>query len=87
MDEYPIAYPLMVGRIDAGDWSSSVPDRLIAEGRYGVRLGEDVAVARAPFEERVAEASAADPWLRDHPVGVEWVGRPVRQRSLRRCRR
>lgn len=74
MAEYPIAYPLMVGRIDAGDWSSTVPDRLTAEGRYGVQLGEDVAVARAAFEERVAEASAADPWLRDHPVRVAWSG-------------
>ncbi|MCZ3389868.1 MAG: ArgE/DapE family deacylase [Actinomycetia bacterium] len=74
MAEYPIAYPLMVGRVDAGDWSSTVPDRLTAEGRYGVQLGEDVALARAAFEERVAEASAADPWLRDHPVRVAWSG-------------
>ena len=74
MTEYPIAYPLMVGRVNAGDWSSTVPDRLTAEGRYGVQLGEDVAVARAAFEERVAEASAADPWLRDHPVQVAWSG-------------
>ena len=31
-------------------------------------------MARAAFEERVAEASAADPWLRDHPVRVAWSG-------------
>lgn len=74
MREYPIAYPLMVGRVEAGDWSSTVPDRLTAEGRYGVQIGEDVAVARAALEERVAEASAADPWLRDHPVRVQWSG-------------
>ena len=74
MTEYPIAYPLMVGRIEAGDWSSSVPDRLVAEGRYGVQLGEDMAAARQLFEARVAEASAADPWLRDHPVCVSWSG-------------
>ncbi len=74
MSEYPIAYPLMVGRVDAGDWSSTVPDRLTAEGRFGVQIGEDVAVARAALEERVAEASAADPWLRDHPVRVAWSG-------------
>ena len=74
MAEYPIAYPLSVGRIESGDWSSTVPDRLTAEGRFGVAVGEDVAVARAAFEERVAEASAADPWLKDHPVRVEWSG-------------
>jgi acetylornithine deacetylase len=74
MAEYPIAYPLMIGRLEVGDWSSSVPDRLVAEGRYGIRLGEDADSARAAFEERVAEAGAADPWLRDHPVVVEWSG-------------
>jgi acetylornithine deacetylase len=74
MAEYPIAYPLLVGRVECGDWSSTVPDRLVAEGRYGVQIGEEVAVARAALEERVAEASAADPWLRDHPVRVEWSG-------------
>ncbi len=74
MSEYPIPYPLMVGRVEAGDWSSTVPDRLTAEGRFGVQIGEDVALARAALQERVAEASAADPWLRDHPVRVAWSG-------------
>ena len=36
--DYPIAYALSVGRVQAGDWASSVPDRLVAEGRYGVRI-------------------------------------------------
>ena len=31
--DYPIPYPLSVGRLKAGDWASSVPDRLVAEGR------------------------------------------------------
>ena len=30
----------------AGDWSSTVPERLVAEGRYGVRIGQTVAEAR-----------------------------------------
>ncbi len=74
MAEYPIAYPLMVGRIECGDWSSSVPDRLVAEGRYGVLLGEDMTVARTVFEERIRSACSTDPWLSDHPVTVEWSG-------------
>jgi acetylornithine deacetylase len=74
MAEYPIAYPLSVGRIEAGDWASSVPDLLVAEGRMGVRLDEDPEDARRQLEVRVAELCDADPWLRDHPVGVEWYG-------------
>ncbi len=74
MAEYPIAYPLMVGRIECGDWSSSVPDKLVAEGRYGVVLGENVAAAREAFEERIRSVCASDAWLRDHPVTVEWSG-------------
>ncbi|GGP79643.1 ArgE/DapE family deacylase [Streptomyces calvus] len=72
--EYPIPYGLSVGTLRAGDWASSVPDLLVAEGRYGVRLGEDPAEARAAFEECVARACAADPWLRDHPATVSWPG-------------
>ncbi|MGA4968686.1 ArgE/DapE family deacylase [Streptomyces pseudogriseolus] len=72
--EYPVPYGLSVGTLRAGDWASSVPDLLVAEGRFGVRLGEDPADARAALERCVAEACAADPWLRDHPATVTWPG-------------
>lgn len=74
MAEYPVAYPLSVGRLSCGDWASSVPDRLVAEGRIGVALDEDPADARAQLEEALAEAAEADPWLRDHPPVVTWTG-------------
>ena len=51
-----LPYPLLVGRIEAGEWSSSVPDRLRFEGRAPVRVGEDVASARAAVDEVVARA-------------------------------
>jgi acetylornithine deacetylase len=69
-----LANPLSVGTIQAGDWASTVPDLLIAEGRYGVRLGEPVDEARKAFEQAVAEACATDDWLRDHPVKITWPG-------------
>ena len=71
---WPIAYPLSVGRLAAGDWASSVPDLLVAEGRLGVALDEPVEAARAALEEAVAEACADDPWLARNPVTVEWWG-------------
>ncbi len=74
MARWPLAYPLSIGRVQAGDWASSVPDLLVAEGRLGVALDEPVEEARAALEHAVAEASAADPWLREHPATVEWWG-------------
>jgi acetylornithine deacetylase len=72
--EYPIPYALSVGTVRSGDWASSVPDLLVAEGRLGVRLDEDPADARRALEECVAEVCAADPWLRAHPPTVTWPG-------------
>ncbi|WP_219942030.1 ArgE/DapE family deacylase [Iamia sp. SCSIO 61187] len=74
LDRWGIAYPLSLGVVRAGDWASTVPDLLEAEGRLGVALDEDPAVAQAALEAAVAEACAADPWLRQHPVEVEWWG-------------
>ncbi|NLV56059.1 MAG: ArgE/DapE family deacylase [Acidimicrobiales bacterium] len=74
LDRWGLAYPLSLGVVRAGDWASTVPDLLVAEGRLGVALDEDVADARAALETAVAEAGAADAWLREHPVEVEWWG-------------
>jgi acetylornithine deacetylase len=74
MSRWPLAHPLSIGTVRAGDWASSVPDLLVAEGRLGVALGEPVADARRQLEDAVADACDADPWLRDHPVEVEWWG-------------
>jgi acetylornithine deacetylase len=74
MTQWDIAYPIEVGTVRAGDWSSSVPDLLVAEGRYGVALGESPDDAKVVFEQALQQACGADPWLRDHPVTVEWWG-------------
>ena len=71
---WKLAHPLSIGVIHAGDWASSVPDLLVAEGRMGVALDEPVEAARRALEEAVAEVCEDDDWLRDHPVEVEWWG-------------
>jgi acetylornithine deacetylase len=71
---YRLPWPIEVGTVRAGDWASSVPDTLVAEGRYGVAVGEDLAAARQAFEAAIAAAAAADPWLAEHPPEVEWWG-------------
>lgn len=72
MQEYPLAYPISVGMLRAGDWASTVPDRLVAQGRIGVALDEDPADARTDLEQAITAIN--DPWLRDHPVQVRWSG-------------
>ncbi|WP_036563216.1 ArgE/DapE family deacylase [Nocardioides halotolerans] len=74
MAEYPVAYPLSVGKLRCGDWASSVPDLLVAEGRLGVAVGEDPADARVALEQAVAAAAGRDAFLRDHPPVVTWSG-------------
>lgn len=74
MARWSLAHPISIGHIHAGDWPSSVPDLLVAEGRMGVAIGEPVADARQALELAVAEVCDGDPWLRDHPVEVEWWG-------------
>ena len=56
MRELPLPYPLSVGRVQAGQWSSQVPDRLVFEGRLGVRVDETVADARLGLEVAVRHA-------------------------------
>ena len=74
MSRWPLAYPVSIGTVHAGDWASTVPDLLVAEGRFGVALGEDPVSARAELESVIAEVNAADEFLRAHPITVEWWG-------------
>ena len=70
----PLPYPISIGTVRTGDWASSVPDLLLAEGRLGVQLDEAPAAARRSLERAVTEACDRDPWLREHPVEVTWPG-------------
>lgn len=74
MSRWDVAYPLSIGTVHAGDWASTVPDLLVAEGRQGVAIGETVEEARAALEAAVADACADDPWLAENPVEVTWWG-------------
>lgn len=61
-------------KIVAGDDSGTVPDQLIASGRFGF-LYESEENARARFEQAVNEVASADGWLSEHPPIVEWLGK------------
>src|SRR3712207_277990 len=53
MRELQLPYPLSIGRVTGGRWSSQVPDRVVFEGRLGVRVDQTVEDARAALEEVV----------------------------------
>jgi acetylornithine deacetylase len=69
-----LPYPLNIGRVQAGNWSSSVPEELIFEGRIGVAMGEDSDSVRRQFERTLKDFAEADRWLQNHPLEIEWFG-------------
>jgi acetylornithine deacetylase len=66
----PLPYPLLVGQLRAGTWSSQVPDELRFEGRVGVPVGSSIAAARAGLQAAVAAATDEQ----GPPVEIRWDG-------------
>jgi acetylornithine deacetylase len=70
-DRFPVPWPVVMGRVEAGDWASSVPAELTAELRIGVAPGETVAEVEEVFDRRLAELVANDERLAEHPPEFE----------------
>ena len=68
MRELELPYPLLVGRVCGGEWSSQVPDRVEADVRVGVPVGADAAEIRAAVERAVALDDG------EAPVQAHWSG-------------
>jgi acetylornithine deacetylase len=66
--------PINVGVVRAGNWASTVPETLVAEGRVGLIPGEEVGPFKDLVSDRVAAVAERDPWLREHPPELEWFG-------------
>lgn len=69
-----LPYPTIIGKVSGGDWASTVPDLVVAEGRYGVRAGQTAAEAEVELRACIAAANDADGFLREHPATVEITG-------------
>jgi acetylornithine deacetylase len=67
---HALPYPLLVGQLEAGQWSSQVPEELRFEGRLGVPVGESLDEARTGLERAIAQATD------EHgpPVEIAWTG-------------
>jgi acetylornithine deacetylase len=74
MTRLGLPYPTIIGKVEGGEWASTVLDRVVAEGRYGVRLGQTWRDAEADLRACIEAACAADQFLRDHPAGLEITG-------------
>ncbi len=64
--------PINIGTIHGGEWHSTVPEEVIAEGRMGVLPGESNKTARHALEGAIKCASKADIWLHANPPHLEW---------------
>jgi acetylornithine deacetylase len=69
-----LPYATMIGKVEGGEWASTVLDRVVAEGRYGVKLGQTWRDAEVDLRACIEAACAADPFLRDHPAQLELTG-------------
>jgi acetylornithine deacetylase len=65
--------PISVGVVRAGEWPSTVPESLVAEGRIGLIPGEDMHEFQEQVRQRIMSVAERDPWLREHPPVLEWV--------------
>jgi acetylornithine deacetylase len=63
-----------LGVVRAGEWSITVPETLVAEGRVGLIPGEELGASKSMVADRIMEAAEKDPWLREHPPEIEWPG-------------
>ena len=73
-ERFDIPWPVVIGRVRAGDWASNVPGWLEADMRIGVAPGETIDEVEAAFDAVVDDVVASDDWLREHPPRFERFG-------------
>jgi len=69
-----LPYPTIIGIVRGGDWASTVMDRVVADGRYGVKLGQSWRDAETDLRDAIEEACDGDEFLREHRPTIELVG-------------
>lgn len=76
MAELGLPYATIIGQVEGGNWASTVMDRVVAHGRYGVTLEQDCDGAGADLRAAIDRACAEHEFLAGHPVKVTtWGGR------------
>lgn len=76
MQAIGLPYPTIIGQVEGGNWASTVMDRVIAHGRYGVTLDQDGDGAAGDLRRAIERAAAEHEFMAEHrPVVSVWGGR------------
>lgn len=68
------ALPCMIGAFHSGNFPSSFPATCLLKGSMATVPGEDHEGVKRSLIEHIAKAAAEDPWMKDHPPKVRFVG-------------
>lgn len=68
------ALPCMVGVFEAGSFPSAFPDTCLLKGSIATLPGEDTTEVKQSFVDHVLTFSRRDPWLKNNPPEVKFVG-------------
>ena len=66
--------PCIIGSFQAGNYPSAFPSSCLLKGSIGTVPGEDHEGVKQSLVDQIAKAAAADPWMKDHPPQVRFVG-------------
>lgn len=68
------ALPCMIGAFHAGSFPSSFPATCLLKGSIATVPGEDHEGVKASLVRHIAKVASDDPWMKDHPPQVRFVG-------------
>ena len=74
---YPSAIdslPCIIGSFQAGNYPSAFPASAVLKGSIGTVPSEDHEAVKQSLVKKIAEVAAQDPWMKDHPPVVRFVG-------------
>jgi acetylornithine deacetylase len=66
--------PCIIGSFEAGNYPSAFPATALLKGSIGTVPGEDHEGVKQSLVKKIAEMAAKDPWMKDHPPVVRFVG-------------
>lgn len=66
--------PCIIGSFQAGNYPSAFPASAVLKGSIGTVPGEDHEGVKQSLVDKIAAMAAQDPWMKDHPPVVRFVG-------------